>query len=396
MIIRRYLVWATTATASQRAAAADVLVRAYHQSPLTDADRVDIDKALIGLASDESPIVRAALAGAFRTSPAIPTPVLEALLARGDDAAMAILADSPAVSADQLVDCVAIGGAASRRIIAGRKGLPAPVSAAVAEVASLDGLLALLANDTAVISPSAFQRMIDRHGHSTALQSALLGRQDLPPFMRQALMSFLCQRLADYTVDRGWLSPARAGALQVEAGDMATMALVAAATDETLERLVKHLIASGELTVGLLLRSLLCAEPRLLIISLAALTGAARDDIEATLEAQSRAVFDVVYRRAGLNSGLLAAFHAALDALDHLPPEMRRKDGHMSLVMVRRVMLACEDMPSADAGPLLALLERFAEEAQTAERAIDSFPQACPTPVAAPLTPGFQPQALAA
>ncbi|MBX3536002.1 MAG: DUF2336 domain-containing protein [Chelatococcus sp.] len=396
MIIRRYLVWATTATASQRAAAADVLVRAYHQSPLTDADRVDIDKALIGLASDSSPMVRAALVEAFKASAAIPMPVFEALLAAGDTAAMTLLADSRAVSSAQLVDCVAVGDPASHRRIAGREGLPAQVSAALAEVASLDGLMALLANDTAVISQSALQRMFDRHGHSPALQSALLGRQELPPFMRHALMSFLCERLADYTVDRGWLSPARAGALQVEAGDMATMALVAEASDETLERLVSHLIASGELTVGLLLRSLLCAEPRLLTIALAKLTGTPRGAIEAARGIPGRAAFEATYQRAGLPGGLLAAFHAALDALDKLPPPMRRKDGHLSLMMVRHVIAACEDMPSTAAGPLLALLERFAEEAQATQGAIDPSPAASPLYANWTAAPAVHPQALAA
>ncbi|CAH1659432.1 conserved exported hypothetical protein [Hyphomicrobiales bacterium] len=396
MIIRRYLVWATTATASQRAAAADVLVRAYHQSPLTDADRVDIDKALIGLASDESPIVRSALAEAFKKSASVPKPVLEAFAARGDSEAMALLADSPAVNSEQIVDCVAVGDAASRLVIAGRERLPAPVSPAIGDLVSLDGLLALLANDTAVIRPSAFQRMLDRHGHNPALQSALLGRPDLPPFMRHALMSFLCQRLVDYTVDRGWLSPARAGALQVEAGDMATMALVTEASDETLDRLVKHLIASSELTLGLLLRSLLCAEPRLLTISLATLTGTPRGDIEATLKASDRVAFDNFYRQAGLHGGLLAAFHAALDALDDLPPGMRRKNGHMSLTMVRRVIAACEDMPSNEAGPLLALLERFAEEAQATQGATDLPTPVAATSIAGAAKPAVELQALAA
>ena len=395
MIIRRYLVWATTATASQRAAAADVLVRAYHHSPLTDADRIDIDKALVGLASDESPMVRHALAAAFAKAGAVPAHVLDALLASGDEAAVTLIAGGAGVNAGQLVDCVAVGDDTARVAIARREGVSAPVADALAEMASVDGLLALLANSTAVISPSAFLRMLDRHGHSVALQSALLNRPDLPPFMRHALVSFLCQRLADFTVHRGWLSPARAGVLQVEAADMATMALIAEAADEALGRLVEHLIASGELTAGLLLRSLLCADPRLLTIALAALTGAPRRDIEVTLKTADRAAFAAVYRQAGLPSGLFAAFCAALDAVDGLPREAaRRKDGRLSLAMVRRVITACEDMPSAAAGPLLALLERFMEEAEALEGDTNK-----PAPASSPnfhATPAVARQALAA
>ncbi|CAH1666295.1 DUF2336 domain-containing protein [Chelatococcus asaccharovorans] len=396
MIIRRYLVWATTATASQRAAAADVLVRAYHQSPLTDADRVDIDRALIGLASDESPRVRHALAVAFAKAGAVPAQVLDALLAREDEAAVALIARGAGVNAAQLVDCVALGDDATRAAIAAREGVSAPVAAALAEIASVDVLLVLLANRTALISPSAFLRMLDRHGHSVALQSAMLNRRDLPPFMRQALVSFLCQRLADFTVDRGWLTPARAGVLQVEAADMATMALVAEASEDALGRLVEHLIASGELTVGLLLRSLLCADPRLLTVSLAALTGLPRRDVEVTLKTADRAAFAAVYRQAGLPDGLLAAFRAALDAVDALPPEAAgRRDGRLSLAMVRRVITACEEMSPAEAGPLLALLERFVEEAEAFQDDRLSRPAPASPPDTTPV-PAVARQALAA
>lgn len=371
MIIRRYLVWATTATASQRAAAADALVRAYSQSPLSASERTDIDTALAGLATDESPLVRRALAEAFSRTGAVPPAILSTLLADGSGAVLPLLETSSAISADQLVDCAALGNHAAQLAIAARPELAASVAAALAEVASLEILLELVANRTAAITQSALIRMLDRYGDSIALQTALLERADLPSFVRHALVSLVGQRMVVFSVERGWLSRARGEALQIDADDISAMVLIAKASDATLARLVNHLIASRQLTVGLLLRSLLCGEPRLMALALAELTGDQLEHVEMAFTGE-REAFAALYRKAGLPQSLLGAFEAALKALNDLSVAQEgAADGRLSRELVLQVIDACEAMPAADAGPLLARLERFLEEAPVAPRHVD-------------------------
>jgi uncharacterized protein (DUF2336 family) len=361
MIIRRYLVWASTATASQRAKAADALVRAYAQSPLSTSDRDDVLKALDDLARDESPMVRCALAEALSRSPEVP-PAILARLAQDTNAALPLLAASPALTTEQLVDCAALGDVAAQTAIAGRLALPAPAAAALVEVAPADVLVKLAANQTATLPPRVLERMINRVGDDPGLQAALGTRRDLPAFMRQAIAARMAERLAQFAVEQGWLSPAEGERLHRQARDAATVAAAAEADPSELARLVTHLIESDQLTISLLLRALLSAETGLVEIALADLAGIPRDLAHAALQDSKGAGFTRLYRRAGLAEDFLPVFAAALDAF-HEARIGHSSDGRLSPGMVARALEGCRAMPEEDAAPVVALLEGFAAEA---------------------------------
>jgi uncharacterized protein (DUF2336 family) len=371
MIIRRYLVWASTATASQRAKAADALVRAYAHSPLSASDRDDVLKALDDLARDESPVVRCALAEALSRSPEVP-PAILARLAQDIDVALPLLASSPALTTEQLVDCAAVGDVIAQTAIAGRPALPAPAAAALAEVAPADVLVKLATNVGARLSPVVLERMLDRAGDDPGLQAALGERRDVPAFMRQAIAAQMSERLAQFAVKQGWLSPAQGERLHRQARDAATVTMAAEADASELARLVTHLIESDQLTISLLLRALLSAETALVEIALADLAGISRDMAHAALHERKGAGFARLYRRAGLAEGLLPVFSAALDAF-HDVAIKHPTDGRLSPGMVARALDGCRAMPEEDAAPVLALLEGFTAEA--AEHAATGEPE---------------------
>ncbi|MFC7396540.1 DUF2336 domain-containing protein [Chelatococcus sp. GCM10030263] len=366
MIIRRYLVWASTATASQRAKAADALVRAYAQSPLSPSDRDDVLKALDDLARDESPEVRRALAEALSRSPEVPQAIL-AKLAEDGEAALPLLATSPALTTEQLVDCAAVGDVTAQMAIAGRQALPVPAAAALAEIAPADVLVKLAANEGAKLSPGVLERMLSRVGDDPEFQAALGTRRDLPAFTRQAIAARMSERLAQFAVQQGWLSPAEGERLHRQARDAATVAMAAEADASELARLVTHLIESDQLTIGLLLRALLSGETALVEIALADLAGISRDVAHAALYERKGAGFARLYRRAGLAEGLLPVFTAALDAF-HDVAIKRPADGRLSPGLVAGALQGCRAMPEEAAAPVLALLEGFAAEA--AEHAV--------------------------
>lgn len=72
MIVRRFMNWARTASAAQRAEAAAALARVYLITDLEPAEREEADLALTGLLDDPSPLVRRALAEAFASAPDAP------------------------------------------------------------------------------------------------------------------------------------------------------------------------------------------------------------------------------------------------------------------------------------------------------------------------------------
>jgi uncharacterized protein (DUF2336 family) len=361
MIIRRYLVWASTATASQRAKAADALVRAYVQSPLSPSERDDVLKALDDLARDEAPVVRQALAEAFRKVPDAPVAILSAL-ARDPDVALPPLAASPALTTDQLVDSAAVGDVATQMAIAGRRDLAAPVAAALAEVAPPEVLVKLAANPGATLSPAALERMLDRLADDPGLEAALSARRDLPPFIRQAIAARMAKRLAAFAMRQGWVSTTDGERLERDGREAAAVALAVEADDPSLARLVAHLTDSDQLTISLLLRALLSGAGRLVAFALADLADVAHSVAHAVVYDRKGAGFARLYVRAGLADAFLPVFSAAVEAF-HDEAVTRLDDGRLSSGMVAYVIDVCRTMPADDMAPVLALLEAFATEA---------------------------------
>src|SRR5436189_4839792 len=124
MIVRQFLHWLRTAPSGHRAEATSALARAFLYSDLTENDRAAAEGAMIMLLDDPSPLVRRALAEAFASADKAPRVVVHALAADQTDVALPILAQSPLLLEDDLVDLIATADADVQVAIAGRSLLP--------------------------------------------------------------------------------------------------------------------------------------------------------------------------------------------------------------------------------------------------------------------------------
>jgi uncharacterized protein (DUF2336 family) len=188
MIVRDFLQWVRTASASERAEATGALARAFLYSDLSVDDLSAAEGAMLMQLDDPSPLVRRALADALAASPSAPPAIVIALAADQPQIAAPVYALSPLFVDADLVDAVATGAAAVQAAIASRAALPCSVAAAIAEVGSAESCLLLLENPTAEIAPLSFERMVDRFGHLAAIREALLIRDDVPAATRQTLV----------------------------------------------------------------------------------------------------------------------------------------------------------------------------------------------------------------
>src|SRR6185437_13760367 len=134
MIVRQFLHWPRTAPPGDRAEATSALARAYLYSDLSESDRAAAEGAMIMLLDDPSPLVRRALSEVFAGSDDAPPTIVHSLANDQPDVAAPLLARSPLFLDADLVDAVATGEAARQVAIAGRAGIAAAVSAAIAEV----------------------------------------------------------------------------------------------------------------------------------------------------------------------------------------------------------------------------------------------------------------------
>src|SRR5436305_305810 len=314
MIVRHFLQWVRTADAAERAEATSALARAYLYSDLTHDDRIAAEGAMIMLLDDPSPLVRHALADALGSSRDAPPTVVHALINDQPDIAVIVLERSPLLLDSDLVDSVAVGGSEIQTAIARRESLPRSVSAAVAEVGSAEACLTLIENSGAEIAAFSLDRIVERFGHLAAIRESLLAWSDLPAAIRQVLLVKLSETLAGFVVARNWMEEGRAQRIAQEACEKATV-ILAAETDSGDASLAGHLRETGQLTAGLVLRSLLSGNVDFFEQSLAELADLPVGRVSALLHDRRAAGFKAVYERAGLPSSVYPAFRAAIQAM---------------------------------------------------------------------------------
>jgi uncharacterized protein (DUF2336 family) len=368
MIVRRFLLWARTAGAGQRAEAVEALARAYLATPLSPEDRWEAETALTAMLDDPSPLVRRSMAHALADAPDAPRPVVVALANDQSDIAALVLSRSPVLTDADLIDCAALGDDLVQTAVALRRRVSIPVAAALAEIAAPVALTALADNPGADIPASAFRRLLERHGADATVRESLLRRPDLPLETRQAVAAAVARTLSDFVVGCGWLSRERSERVTREAREKATVALSAEAAVADVQRLVAHLRASAQLTPALLLRAILSGNLAFAAAALADLTSLPLRRVAGLMGDRKGAGFAALYGRAGLPAGLRVAFETAVRALHEVAPgEPPLTGAHLSRRMIGRVLSACADLPPEETGKLTAMLRRFEVEAAVEE-----------------------------
>jgi uncharacterized protein (DUF2336 family) len=307
------------------------------------------------------------MAEVFARSAEAPAAIVQALSLDQASVALPVLEHSPLLIDADLVDIVATGSCEIQCAIARRTNLPASVCAAIAEVGGAAAALELIENAHAELAPFSWDRIVERHGHLAAIRESMLVLEDLPAATRAALVAKLSETLAQFVVARNWLSADRAVRIATEARDRSTVNIAAGSRGQDMSGLVRHLRATGQLTAGLILRSLLSGNIELLDHALSELSGLPLARVSALLHDRGGASLYALLKRAGLADSTFAAFRVALEACHEIgyvdtpggAARLRRR-------MVERVLTHCETDHHA-AEPLLILLRRFATESAREE-----------------------------
>jgi uncharacterized protein (DUF2336 family) len=368
MIVRQFLRWIQTAAPGDRAEATSALARAYLYSDLSSEDRLAAEAAMITLLDDPSPLVRRALADAFRSSADAPHGVIIGLAHDQPEIATIVIGRSPVLCDAELVELAAGVGYGVQSAIAGREPVSRAVAGALAEVGGAAACLVLIENPHADISVSALSRIAERHGRLAAIREVLLSREDLPAETRQALVARLSETLAWFVTDRDWISGERAQRVTREACDRATVVIASGKEADEIASLVRHLVSSGQLTGNLMLRALLCGNMQFLIEAFAELSDVRPERVAAILSDRQAHGFRALYERAGLPAAAFSAFRVAIEVINETgfvgdaygAATLKRR-------MIERVLTRYESIAEGELDHLLAMLKRFASEAAREE-----------------------------
>jgi uncharacterized protein (DUF2336 family) len=368
MIVRQFLQWVRTAPAGARAEATRALARAYLHSPMTEGDRSATEGALVMMLDDTSPLVRQALADVLASSANAPPSVIRALIADLPDIAGHVLARSPLLRDSDLVDVAGGGEPAAQAAISRRSRVSCVVAAALAEVGSAEACLILLENPRAMIAPFSLERIAERHGHLAAIREAMFAREDLPASLQQRLARNLGESLIKFVTSRDWMAQERARHVVQESCEKVTVAIAATARDEEVQPLVRHLVESGQLNLGLLLRALLSGNIALFEEAVAELSGLPLARVARLVQGRSCSGLSAALARAGLPHAALPVIWSAIEAGRELGfAGAFDSEARLKRPIVERVLAECEAMQSDAMDPLLVLLRKFALEATREE-----------------------------
>jgi len=368
MIVRQFLRWVQTAAPGERAEATSALARAYLYSDLSSEDRLAAEAAMIVLLDDPSPMVRRALADALANSDDAPHGVILALAQDQPEIAEKVAARSPMLAEADLVDLVGTGGESVQCAIASRAPLSRAVAGAIAEVSGAAACLVLIENLSAETSVKSLARIAERHGQLSAIREALFAREDLQADTRQALVAKLSETLVRFVTDRDWVPEERLQRVAREACERATVAIAAGKESDEIAALVRHLVASGQLTSLLLLRALLSGNMRFLIEAFAELSGLAPERVAGVLSDRHAHGFRALYQRAGLPEGAFGAFRAAIEASHEIGfTDDALGAATLKRRMVERVLTLYAGTNDGEIDYLFAMLRRFAAEAAREE-----------------------------
>lgn len=363
MIVTRFLNWVETAPAERRAEAIALLARAWLYSDMEPHEAEAVETAMTVMLDDPSIRVRRALADALSRDPRAPVHIILALAQDQPDVAEIVLAASPVLLDEDLVDLAATSAPRLQAAIATRPWIAAPLAAAIAEVGASRACLQLVGNLGAELTPTTLRRIAERFGDEPAMREALGGRHDCPIAVRQMLLGKVAEALGGLGLIRATIDGERLAAIMREARDKATVAMSAGASAADMALLAEHLRASGQLTPSLLLRALCTGNVSLFEQALATLAGLPADRV-VTVVAECRAKpFQALLQRAGLPRATWPAFAAGIEIFNRMQAEGEGGDLYrFARRLLERVLGFGLEMGDPEVQKLVALLRRFAAE----------------------------------
>ena len=261
-------------TAESRANAVQKIGRALRDAELSEAECAFATKLMDRICEDVSALVRRALSVTLQNSPNLPRHIALALINDIDSIAVPILASSPILSDQDLVDVLQSRAADKIRAIAQRKTISLHVSHAIVSFGDSAATARLAANDGALISQETAKMIAELHADDDLIREAALSRHDMPPSVISKLIERSADKIESNLKTYPGISDARAVQLSKGTRERAHSYVIGEAwPDDRLRDYGRALDRSGKLTPSLILRAAGRGDIRFAVVGLSLLAG---------------------------------------------------------------------------------------------------------------------------
>jgi len=269
------------------------------------------EAAMALLLEDPSPKVRLALAEGLAVLDHAPRSILLGLAGDQIEVAARVIALSPVLADNDLIEIVASGRASLQQFVAVRRPLSVSVAAAMAEIGEPEAVADMLDNDHVSIARISLRRIAERFGDDAEIRARLFDRPDLPCDVRQALVERLGSALAGSDFVRAAIGGSRGRKITEEACMNATLRLAETVVQDEIPALVEHLRMSGRLTPAFLMHALCAGNVDFFACAVVSLSGMSGSRVRGILVDGRETAMRALYRSIGLGSDLAPVFVTA-------------------------------------------------------------------------------------
>ena len=299
-----------------RAGTAAKLAQHFNAIPFAPAELALAEQIFRIMVRDAEVRVREALSANLRANPRLPHDVAVALARDVDSVALPILSASDVLTADDLLQIISSQGSLIRLdAIAGRKEVDARVSDAIVQNGSETVVAKLLANPGAAIAEPTLHKVVDKFGHSEAVQAPLVHRDALPITIAERLVTRVAEHLRTHLLSHHKVSADIALELILQSRERATVGLAMGVSEESLKALVSQLQANNRLSGSLVVRAVCMGNLRFFEHALAALAGLPIDNTRLLIHDPGDKGLRTVWAKTRLPEASYPAVHAALTVI---------------------------------------------------------------------------------
>lgn len=351
-----------------RIEAATKIASQFSAETLSGAERALAEEIFRLMMQDAEVRVRESLATNLKESSQVPHDVALSLANDVESVSLPMLQYSDVLSDDDLIEILrsqdAGGGVQKQMAIAQRDGVSETVSDALVDRGDESVIGALVQNQSAEISENTFQRVIEDHGRSNAIQEAMVNRPKLPLAISERLVSVVSDQLKNRLVENQNLGSDMATDLLLQSRERATILLTEDSSEEELCRMIHAMRLHGRLTPSIVLRALCMGDINFYEAALAELAALPLVNARKLIHDPGRLGLKGIYEKALLPGPHYPAHAAALavsDDMEYDGEEMDRE--RYSRRMIERILTQYGDLgvefDSDDLNYLLSKMEKL-------------------------------------
>lgn len=342
-----------------RAIAAHKLCRVIDRAPLSRVERQSAAEIMQVMANDAAELVRRALAVTLQNSPHLPRELAKKLAEDLDSIAIPILASSPSLTDDDLIDVVRSGAAVRQMAIAGRRTVSSDVVRVITSEGREPAVAVAASNNGAIFDDQSFRSTLERFGENAKVTDSLIARESLPVHVSEKLVSLISDEALHRLAIRHELPPQLAVELSEGARERATIDLVdQAGRAADMRRFVQQLNLNGRLSPSLVVRGLCMGHIRFVEWSLAELAGVPHSRAWLMVHDAGILGLRAIYERAGLPQNLYPVFRTGIDMVHEMDFDEGQMDRErFSRRLIERVLTRFQGLPQEELDYLLSRLD---------------------------------------